>query len=132
MMAVTALVTGLLAALVFRAPLQGASGVVFMFILLGSFTNTRQGDIPLTFILVVLLFLVREVYNAVAVKDNIAQFAHIAGGVCGGMFGFVATRSKRRALQGPGAGAALPGAREQPAPDLALPPDEAGRKKGGS
>jgi membrane associated rhomboid family serine protease len=96
MMAVTAVVTGLLSALVFRTALRGASGIVFMFILLGSFTNSRQGEIPLTFILVVLLFLAREVINAVAVRDNVAQFAHIAGGVCGGMFGFAATRSARR------------------------------------
>jgi len=111
MMAVTAVVTGLLSALVFRTALRGASGVVFMFILLGSFTNSRQGEIPLTFILVVILFLAREVINAVAVRDNIAQFAHIAGGVCGGMFGFAATRSSRRtpaegAASGPAAGQA--------------------------
>ena len=96
MMAVTALVTGLLAALVFRTGLQGASGIVFMLILLGSFTNSRQGEIPLTFILVVLLFLTREVIDAVAVKDNVAQFAHIAGGIVGGMFGFATTRSARK------------------------------------
>lgn len=96
MMAVTALVTGVLAALVFRTALRGASGIVFMLILLGSFTNSRQGEIPLTFILVVILFLAREVINAVAVRDNVAQFAHIAGGLCGGAFGFAATRSTRR------------------------------------
>ena len=98
MMAVTALITGILAALVFRTGLKGASGIVFMFILLGSFTNSRQGEIPLTFILVVILFLAREVINTVAVRDNVAQFAHIAGGVCGGMFGFATTSSTRRAI----------------------------------
>jgi membrane associated rhomboid family serine protease len=99
MMAVTALVTGLLASLVFRTGLQGASGVVFMFILLGSFTNSRQGEIPLTFVLVVVLFLAREVINAVAVRDNVAQFAHIAGGVIGAIFGSAATASTRRLPQ---------------------------------
>ena len=99
MMAVTALVTGLLSALAFRTALKGASGIVFMFILLGSFTNSRQGEIPITFILVVVLFLAREVIDAVAVRDNIAQFAHIAGGVCGGLFGFAATRSTRKPPQ---------------------------------
>jgi hypothetical protein len=45
---------------------------------------------------VVLLFLAREVITAVTEQDNVAQFAHIAGGVVGGAFGFVATRSRRR------------------------------------
>ncbi|NBB90099.1 MAG: rhomboid family intramembrane serine protease, partial [Spirochaetes bacterium] len=43
--------------------------------------------IPLTFILVVVLFLAREVVGALR-EDSIAQFAHIAGGVCGSLFGF--------------------------------------------
>lgn len=96
MTAVTAVVTGLLAAAVFQTGLKGASGVVFMLILLGSYTNSRQGEIPLTFILVVLLFLAREVITAITVQDNVAQFAHIAGGVVGGAFGFLATKKQRR------------------------------------
>jgi rhomboid protease GluP len=119
MMAVTALVTGLLASLVFRVGLLGASGIVFMFILLGSFTNSRQGEIPLTFILVVVLFLAKEVVNGIMVKDNIAQFAHIAGGVCGGAFGYAATRSHRKALP--------PGGSEQPALGGESPAARAGK-----
>jgi len=119
MMAVTALVTGLVAALVFRTGLLGASGIVFMFILLGSFTNSRQGEIPLTFILVVILFLAREIINGLTVKDNIAQFAHIAGGLCGAAFGFAATRSTRRAL---------PGASGAPGIDQAALPRDAGEQ----
>ncbi len=87
MMAVTALVTGLINVLFMSTGLLGASGIVFMMILLVSFTNIRSGEIPLTFILVVVLFLAREVVGALR-EDSIAQFAHIAGGVCGSLFGF--------------------------------------------
>ena len=59
MMIITALVTGLLNVAFLSTGLLGASGIVFMMILLVSFTNIRQGEIPLTFILVVLIFLTR-------------------------------------------------------------------------
>ena len=87
MMVMTALVTGVLNALFFSTGLLGASGVVFMLILLGSFTNFRRGEIPLTFILVVVLYIGGEVLSAFD-RDNISQFGHIIGGVCGSLFGF--------------------------------------------
>ncbi len=90
MMVLTAGITGLINVLFMPTALLGASGIVFMMILLVSFTNIRAGEIPLTFILVVILFLTRELVGAIG-DDNIAQFAHIAGGICGSLFGF--TRS---------------------------------------
>ncbi len=87
MMFVTALVTGILSATVFAAGLMGASGIVFMFILLSSLTNFRSGHIPLTFVLVMVLFLGNEVISSFQ-EDNIAQFAHVLGGVCGSIFGY--------------------------------------------
>ena len=87
MMLLTALITGLLNVLLLSTGLLGASGVVFMMILLISFTNIRQGEIPLTFILVVVLYLTREVVTSLR-QENISQFAHIVGGICGSLFGF--------------------------------------------
>lgn len=87
MMIISAAVTGLLNTLLFNTGLMGASGIVFMFIILGSFTNFKSGDIPLTFILIIFLFLTKEVLEAFQ-KDNISQFAHITGGICGSVFGF--------------------------------------------
>jgi membrane associated rhomboid family serine protease len=87
MIAVTALVTGALNALFFPSFLLGASGVVFMMILLASFTNFNKGEIPLTFILVLILYIGREVLNSFR-SDNISEFAHIVGGFCGSLFGF--------------------------------------------
>lgn len=87
MILITALATGLLNILFFHTGLMGASGVVFMLILLVSFTNTKSGEIPVTFILIALLFIGKEVLNSLQ-SDQISQFAHIIGGICGSIFGF--------------------------------------------
>lgn len=87
MMFVTALVTGILNITLFNTGLIGASGIVFMLILLVSFTNVKGGEIPLTFILVALLFVGKEVYQSLG-EDSVSQFAHIIGGFCGSVFGF--------------------------------------------
>jgi len=87
MMAITAMVTGALNVLFFTTGLLGASGVLFMMILLASFTNFNEGEIPLTFILILVLYLGREFYNSFT-NSNISEFAHIAGGFCGSLFGF--------------------------------------------
>lgn len=88
MMVVTALATAVLNLLIVHTGLYGASGIVFMLVLLSSFTNIRQGEIPITFILIVALYLVREFVNALN-PDTISQLAHIAGGLIGGAFGFL-------------------------------------------
>jgi len=106
MMLVTALVTGILNTLFIRAGLLGASGIVFMMILLSSFTNIRSGEIPITFILVVALYLVKELVNALA-PDQISQLAHIAGGVCGGLFGFLFRDRSAKSFPGNGKGGIL-------------------------
>ena len=107
MMFATALVTGLLQVFFFPSTiLLGASGIVFMMILLASFTNFKKGEVPLTFILVMLVYLGREVFNAVAAKvtpgsvNNISQFAHIIGGLVGSFFGFL--RPAKRITGGAG------------------------------
>lgn len=97
MIIVTGFVTGVLNACFFPNPLLGASGVVFMMILLASFTNHGKDDVPLTFILIVILYLGREILNAFKV-DDISQFAHLAGGLCGSLFGFFSPSPGRTRL----------------------------------
>jgi membrane associated rhomboid family serine protease len=87
MMFITALVTGILNALLFNHYLLGASGIVFMMILLSSFTNFSQGEIPLTFILVLILYLGVQIFSRQS-EENISHFAHFIGGLCGSFFGF--------------------------------------------
>ena len=88
MMLFTALMTGILNILFFHTGLLGASGIVFMLILLVSFTNSNHGDIPITFILIAILFIGKEVIQSLS-SDQISQFAHIIGGICGSIFGFI-------------------------------------------
>jgi membrane associated rhomboid family serine protease len=117
---VTAGVTGLLNGLFVHAGLLGASGVAFMLILLSSFTNIRAREIPLTFLLVVILFLVREFVAALS-PDSVSQLTHIAGGLCGGIFGFLfARREPPTSVRGTGTGTG-PAARP-PSPPAGNPP----------
>ena len=97
MILVTALVTGILQVIFFNNILLGASGIVFMFILLSSITNTR-GGIPLTFVLVAVLYLGKEVVQSFA-ADQVSQFAHIIGGILGAAFGFFWEGGPRRHRQ---------------------------------
>ena len=93
---VTALITGVVNYILFPASaLCGASGVVFAFILLTSFTNVRYGEIPLTFILVALVFIGQQVAEGLFLSDNISQFTHILGGIVGAVTGYALSGNKR-------------------------------------
>ena len=61
--------------------LCGASGVVFAFILLSSFTGFKDGEIPITFILVAVFFIGQQIWDGITVQDNISNMAHIVGGM---------------------------------------------------
>ena len=88
MIGITALVEGL-ANTAMSTPMLGASGVVFMMIILASTANIKSGDIPLTFIAIATLYLGREIVAMVSAKDNISHFTHLIGGVAGAAFGFI-------------------------------------------
>lgn len=96
MMTVTALVTGVLNACVISSSLLGASGIAFMLIVLSSLSTIEKNVIPVSFLLVLAIFFTREFVNATKM-DNIATFAHIAGGLCGSLFGFMVVPKKRAA-----------------------------------
>ena len=101
MISVTALVTGLIQVIFFpRSLLLGASGIVFMLILLSSFTNHQKGKIPVTLIVVALIYLSGEIINAIAnPNDGISQMAHLIGGACGMVFGWLITKEKDEPAQ---------------------------------
>ena len=76
---VTAVVTGIINYLFFwNVGLCGASGVVFAFIIIASFTNFREGEIPLTFILVACIFIGQQVYEGIVISDNISNTAALS------------------------------------------------------
>ena len=85
----TALVSGLVQFIFFPGTaLLGASGIVFMMILLSSFGGVKNGTIPTTLILVAIFYLGGELWDAIFVRDNISQLTHIIGGLCGTVLGF--------------------------------------------
>lgn len=91
----TALATGI-AHLIFVPgyALLGASGVVFAFIMLSSFTCIKEREIPLTFILVAVLYIGEQVYQGLFVESNISNLAHILGGLVGAGLGYIMHKNK--------------------------------------
>ena len=93
----TAAVTGAVNMIFFpRVALLGASGVAFAFILISSVTAREDNTIPVTFILVALLYLGREIYDGLTVKDNVSQMAHVIGGAVGSVLGFLLGKTKKK------------------------------------
>lgn len=95
MIVITALVNGLVNAFFFDSALMGSSGIAFMMILMVSFANVKAGEFPLTAILVVGLYLVKEIL-AIFRYDDISQISHIIGAACGATFGFARTVAGRK------------------------------------
>lgn len=93
--AIAALVTGLINFIFFpNVALCGASGVVFAMMLLSSFTSFKEGEIPLTFLLVAVFFIGQQVIQGLTVEDNVSNMAHIVGGVVGGLCGYVLNKKQ--------------------------------------
>lgn len=85
---VTAFVTGLIHFIFFpNVALMGASGVVFAFILLASMTSIEDGKIPLTFILVAVIYIGGQIRDGIFVNDNVSNLTHIIGGIVGSVCG---------------------------------------------
>lgn len=96
MFAITAIISGLIYMIFYPSnALLGASGIVFMMIVLSSVAGMKDGKIPLTLILVVIIYLGGEITDSIGgASDGIAHMAHIAGGLCGAAFGFLMVKRK--------------------------------------
>ena len=91
-----AFVTGVAQVILFpHAGLLGASGIIFAFMILASVTGSKSGEIPLTMIIVMFIYLGQELYNGIVVNDNISQLTHILGGLTGALFGMTMRPSKK-------------------------------------
>ena len=89
----TAFVSGLLQMFLFpHTALLGASGIVFMLIMLSSLSGMENGRIPVTLVLVAFLYLGREFCSLLFIRDNVANLMHIIGGICGTAYGFLIGR----------------------------------------
>lgn len=94
--AITALVCGLVEFIFFPyEALLGASGIVFMLIILSSLSGQRGGSIPITLLVVIALYLGREIVAGIFQRDNISQLTHIVGGLSGAILGMTLLRKRR-------------------------------------
>ena len=85
---IVAVISGLVNIIFFPGTaLLGASGLVFMMIILVSASDLRHGEIPITMILIMIIYLGSELWNMVSTHDNISQLTHIIGGLCGAIIG---------------------------------------------
>lgn len=93
---ITALVSGLVHFVFFpAASLLGASGIVFMLIFLSSISGIQGGNIPVSLILVAVLYLGQEIYDLIFVQNNVSQLTHLIGGACGIICGSLMAHKKR-------------------------------------
>ncbi|MCR4744741.1 MAG: rhomboid family intramembrane serine protease [Lachnospiraceae bacterium] len=93
---ITAVVTGIVNYIFFpNVGLCGASGIVFAFIIMASFTGFNSGEIPLTFILVAVIYIGQQVVEGITVSDNISNLAHIIGGAVGALLGYCLNKKPR-------------------------------------
>ena len=58
-------------------------------------TSFRNGEIPLTFILVAIVFLGQQVYEGVFLQDNISNLSHVIGGIIGAIVGYKLNKKAR-------------------------------------
>jgi len=87
-MIVTAFVSGAIQWLFFPGyALCGASGIVFMLIVMLSLSGMKAGGIPITLLLVLALYIGGEVLDGFTLKDNVSQLTHVIGGICGAVLG---------------------------------------------
>lgn len=93
MFTVTAFVTGIINACFIPSSLLGASGISFMLIVLASISTVTKNKIPLTFLLVIAVYVSKEFISPSA--SNVSTIAHIAGGLCGSLFGFLVAPKQR-------------------------------------
>jgi len=88
MILITAGITGIINSIVSKNHILGASGIVFMFIVLSSFVNIETGKIPLTLILIFIFYIVNEILDGLFKKDRVSHLGHLIGAICGCVFGF--------------------------------------------
>ncbi|WP_317366465.1 rhomboid family intramembrane serine protease [uncultured Tyzzerella sp.] len=93
---ITAFITGIVQVIISKDALLGASGIAFMLVILTSFTNVQDGKIPITMILITIMYLGKEVYYGIMYKDNVSRITHIIGGICGIIIGIIISKYYKR------------------------------------
>lgn len=89
MILITAGITGLINHISGNKRILGASGIVFMLIIMSSFVNIQAGKIPITLVLIFIFYIVNEIIDGIFKDDNVSHIGHIIGAICGCIFGFM-------------------------------------------
>lgn len=96
MMFVSSLFSGVLASCFCKTSLQGCASIIFMMIFLNSFISFSKKKLPFSFVIIFILFIVREII----VKNTngfLGMIVVIAGGLCGSLFAFLASPKAKAA-----------------------------------
>lgn len=102
LIAATAFVTGMAQCILFPgSALLGASGIVFMLIFLASLAGMEKNRIPLTLILVAVIYFGQEIYSGIFSPSNVSHLTHILGGCCGIVLGICLRRYTKLPQQRP-------------------------------
>lgn len=88
MIVITSFVVGIVQVIFRRNGLLGASGVLYMMIVLSSFVNIQNGKIPLTLVLIILFHIIDEVIKFIKGKNDVSHLGHLVGAICGVVIGF--------------------------------------------
>lgn len=94
LIAITSTLAGLFNAFFVDSYLIGSSGVVFLMIVLISFTNIEKGEIPLSVIAVLAVYIYIEYSGFIAAKElpdpeEVSWVSHIIGGATGLLYGLI-------------------------------------------
>lgn len=89
MFLITSLIIGLFNTIFSNYSITGASGNVYMLIVLSSFSNITEGKIPITLILILIFYIISE-FKSVVFEGNrkVYHTGHLLGALCGIAFGF--------------------------------------------
>ena len=93
---ITAVISGVVQMVFFpHTAILGASGIVFMLIVMSSLAGMQDGKIPLTLILVLIFYIGGEVIDGLFQRDNISHLSHIIGGLSGAVIGYALESGKK-------------------------------------
>ncbi len=89
MILITAFVIGVINSIFGNKRILGASGIVYMFIVMSSFVNIQAGKVPITLILIFIFYIANEIIDGIFKEDNISHLGHIIGAICGCILGYL-------------------------------------------
>ena len=88
MLLITSLVIALFNIIFNNYSILGASGNVYMLIVLSSFSNIQEGKIPLTVVLICIFYVIGEIKRTITErKSKVYHDGHLIGALCGLAFG---------------------------------------------